>query len=71
LTPTMASRSTGAFSDGFYELKRRGGRLSDEQRAMRDHLEGCGFAYLCTDSVDEATEWLKHYGILRDRFSVQ
>ena len=33
----------------FLELKRRGsGRLSDEQAAMRDHLVGCGFAYLCT-----------------------
>ncbi len=29
----------------------------------RRHLEGCGFAYLCTASVDETTEWLKAAGI--------
>jgi len=55
----------------FLELKRRGGRLSESQQAMRDHLEGCGFAYLCTDSADHAIEWLKHHGILRGGFSVQ
>jgi hypothetical protein len=33
----------------FLELKRRGGRLSEAQQAMRDHLVTCGFAYLCTD----------------------
>jgi hypothetical protein len=55
----------------FIELKRRGGRLSPAQQAMRDHLECCGFAYLCTDSVDQAIEWLKHHGILRGGFSVQ
>jgi hypothetical protein len=40
----------------FLELKRRGGWLSPAQQAMRDHLEGCGFDYLCTDSVDQAIE---------------
>ena len=44
----------------FIEMKRRGsGRLSPSQQAMREHLEGCGFSYLCTDSVDQAIEWLK------------
>src|SRR5580765_8430537 len=42
----------------FLELKRRGGRLSESQQAMRAHLEGCGFDYLCTDSVDQAIAWL-------------
>ena len=56
----------------FVELKRRGsGRLSAAQAAMRDHLEACGFAYLCTDSVDEAINWLKARGILRGGFAVQ
>jgi hypothetical protein len=41
----------------FLDLKRRGGRLSEPQGAMRDHLVGCGFAYLCTNSVDRA--WSK------------
>jgi hypothetical protein len=55
----------------FLELKRRGGRLSDAQLTMRDHLEGCGFPYLVTDSVDQAIAWLKHHGILRGGFTVQ
>ena len=57
----------------FLELKRRGSRLSEAQQAMRAHLEGCGFDfdYLCTDSVDQAIDWLKQHGILRGRFSVQ
>jgi hypothetical protein len=41
------------------------------QAAMRTHLEGCGFPYLCTDSVDVAIEWLKDAGILRGGFTVQ
>ncbi|MBR1286061.1 VRR-NUC domain-containing protein [Bradyrhizobium sp. AUGA SZCCT0177] len=55
----------------FLEMKRRGGRLSDAQAAMRDHLEGCGFAYLCTDDVNQAIAWLKQHGILRGGFTVQ
>ena len=54
----------------FLELKRRGGRLSESQQAMREHLEGCGFDYLCTDSVDQAIEWLKARGVLRGSFRV-
>ena len=38
---------------------------------MREHLEGCGFPYLCTDDVDAAIAWLKAHGILRGTFSVQ
>ena len=55
----------------FLELKRRGGRLSESQVAMREHLEGCGFSYLCTDDVGQAIEWLKGRGILRGGFVVQ
>ena len=40
----------------FVELKRRGGRLSEAQAAMRDHLTACGFDYLCTDDASEAIE---------------
>jgi len=55
----------------FLELKRRGsGRLSAAQESMRDHLLGCGFAWLCTDSVDEAIAWLKARGILGDGFTL-
>ena len=50
----------------FLELKRRGsGRLSAAQGAIRDHLVACGFAYLCTDSVEVAIGWLKSRGIQR------
>ena len=55
----------------FLELKRRRGRLSEAQEAMRDHLLACGFEYFCTDSVDVAIEALKEAGILRRCFSVQ
>jgi len=55
----------------FLELKRRGGRLSPAQQAMREHLEGCGFEYLCTDIVEIAIETLKAAGILRGGFSGQ
>jgi hypothetical protein len=33
----------------FLELKRRGGRLSESQAAMRDHLEGCATGLRCSD----------------------
>ena len=55
----------------FLELKRRGGRLSEARAAMREHLRGCGFAYLCTDDIDLAIEWLKQHGVLRGGFTVQ
>ena len=56
-------------ADGFLELKRRGGRLSEPQAAMRDHVQACGFNYLCTDSVEVAIAWLKQHGILRGGFT--
>jgi hypothetical protein len=49
----------------FLELKSRHGRLSESQQAMRDHLEGCGFDYLCADDVEVAIGWLQARGILR------
>ena len=38
---------------------------------MHAHIEGCGFLYLCTDSVEVAIAWLKDAGILRGGFTVQ
>ena len=55
----------------FLELKRRGGRLSEAQQAMREHLERCGFDYLCTDSVELAIEWLQQRDVLRSGIHVQ
>lgn len=54
------------------ELKRfRTGRLSDEQSQVAAHLVACGFAYLCTTSLDDAVATLKQLGILRSNFEVQ
>jgi hypothetical protein len=36
----------------FLELKRRGGRLSEAQAAMRAHLRDCSFAYLAISDID-------------------
>lgn len=48
------------------EMKRRkGGRMSDEQVDIGAHLVACGFAYLCTPSVDDAIATLVDLGILR------
>ena len=33
----------------------RGGRLNEAQAAMREHLERCGFEYLMTDDIDQAS----------------
>ena len=55
----------------FLELKRRGGRLSEAQAMMKRDLEGCGFSYLCTDSVDQAIEWLKQHSVLRGGSTAQ
>jgi hypothetical protein len=43
----------------------RGGRLNEAQAAMREHLVGCGFDYLCTDDIEAAICWLKARGVLR------
>jgi hypothetical protein len=55
----------------FLELKRRGGRLSEAQAAIRARLRDCGFAYLATSDIDLAIEWLKQHGVLRGGFTVQ
>jgi len=47
------------------ELKREGGRLSDEQKDIRDHLIRNGFDYLATSSYVEARDALIDRGILR------
>jgi hypothetical protein len=48
------------------ELKRaRKGRLSAAQADIAEHLTRCGFAYLCTDSYNEAKAALIERGILR------
>jgi hypothetical protein len=54
------------------ELKRfKTGRMSEEQSDIAAHLVACGFAYLCTTSVDDAVATLKQLGILRATIEVQ
>jgi hypothetical protein len=54
------------------ELKRiRTGRISEEQSRVGAHIEACGFAYLCTSSVDVAVAELKRFDILPSTISVQ
>lgn len=49
----------------FLELKRRGGRLSEEQEAIGAHLAAAGHGYLVTDDFDVAVAQLKDWKILR------
>jgi hypothetical protein len=53
------------------ELKKKGGKLSESQIEMRDHLIKCGFAHLTTDSFEQAVYWLKKHGALRVNVNVQ
>jgi hypothetical protein len=54
------------------ELKRkRSGRLSDEQLAMRSHLMRCGFPYLVTSDLQDAINALQDFGILPKGIRVQ
>ncbi|MCP1778785.1 hypothetical protein ACVMGC_001062 [Bradyrhizobium barranii subsp. barranii] len=54
------------------ELKRlKRGRMSEEQSDIAAHLVACGFAYLCTSSLDDAVATLKQLGILRPNIQVQ
>jgi hypothetical protein len=50
----------------FLEMKRRkGGRLSDEQIEVGEHLTACGFDYLVLHDVDDAIRELVKRRILR------
>jgi len=53
----------------FIELKRPGGRLSDEQTAWMRQLAMAGAMYLCTDDVEDALSFLRDLGIVRARVS--
>jgi hypothetical protein len=53
------------------ELKRKGGRLSDNQIDIAAHFGRCDFPYLCTSNVNEAIQALKGLGILRANIEVQ
>lgn len=49
----------------FLELKRRGEVRSDIQVEVSAHLMACGFAYLCTDDIEDAVGALRELGIVR------
>lgn len=50
----------------FLELKRRGLKLSPEQEQFRDSVTAKGSYYEVADSIDEAVEILKRYGVLKN-----
>lgn len=53
------------------ELKRKGGRLSAAQIAMRDGVFArIGWQYEVADSVNAAIDILEHYGMVRPRQAV-
>jgi hypothetical protein len=49
----------------FLELKRVGGRTSDEQEDVAFRLVGCGCLYLRTDNLDDAVGALRDLRIVR------
>ena len=51
----------------FLELKRPGGRLSDEQQAIAFALMKCGFHYHCAYDLTDALGTLKDFGVVRVR----
>lgn len=52
--------------DLYVELKRRGLKLSPEQEQFRDSVTAKGSYYEVADSIDEAVEILKRYGVLKN-----
>ncbi len=50
----------------FLELKRRGEYLSPAQEQFRDSVTAKGSYYEVADSIDEAVEILKRYGVLKN-----
>jgi hypothetical protein len=44
------------------EVKRPGGRLSDEQKAMHERLKELGWPVATVDNMDDAFEFLKSCG---------
>lgn len=47
------------------EMKKRGGRLSDDQLGMKAKLQRLGHQWAMADSVDEALDELNRMGVLR------
>jgi hypothetical protein len=51
----------------FLELKREGGKPTQEQGLLGHFLENAGHKYLCTDTFDAALKYLKECGIVPAR----
>jgi hypothetical protein len=49
----------------FLEVKRPGGRLSEDQRRIADHLKRAGQRFEVVDSVEPAISVLVAWGVLR------
>jgi hypothetical protein len=54
----------------FLEVKRPGGRLSEDQRRIADHLKRAGHCFEVVDSVEAAISVLVVWGVVR-RMTVQ
>jgi hypothetical protein len=54
----------------FLELKRRGGRLSDEQAAFAEWCKTKTYAHVVVDNYEAALGWLKTIGIVPIRIEV-
>jgi hypothetical protein len=55
----------------FLELKRRGGKPTEEQEAMGAFLSAAGHGYLCTHDFRIAIDMLKQWGVVRTGLEVQ
>jgi hypothetical protein len=55
----------------FIELKAERGRLSEEQAAVKHHLEHAGHGYHCSSDYRDVVEVLKGWGVLRTEIHVQ
>jgi hypothetical protein len=55
----------------FIELKAKGGRLSEAQIAVRQHLVASDHGYLCSSDFREVVETLKAWGVVRGGINVQ
>ena len=55
----------------FLEVKRPGGKLSEDQQRIADHMRKAGHRFEVVDSVGAAIETLGSWGVVRGGISVQ
>jgi hypothetical protein len=55
----------------FLEIKRPGGRLSEDQRRIADHMKRAGHKFAVIDSIEKAISVLVVWGVVRSGVSTQ